>query len=317
MDWTTCTAVLALAMSVSLPLRADEPLAPAEPIPTPAEAPPAQAEKPPASGHEGMSADELAKQLANPISNLYSLQLQNNMTLSRGSSRSYRGIWTSNFQPALPLHLTDDWNLIVRPVFTFKTTPVQDGKPHHAGGPTARADLDRTSGITQSSVIALVSPRKSALLWGVGPTAIIPTTTRDEMSQRKYALGPAGVVLRSTKKWVYGVFPQYWWSVSGSDKRDEVSQANIQYFVWRSLGDGWQVGTSPNITYDRKAAGADAWQVPVGAGVQKVVHIGKRPVRFTFETHYYVKHTDDFGPRWNFRFAITPVIPALIKRNIF
>jgi hypothetical protein len=96
-----------------------------------------------------------------------------------------------------------------------------------------------------------------------------------------------------------------------------VSQANIQYFLWRSLGNGWQVGTAPNITYNRKNSGADAWQVPIGLGVQKVHKFGKMPVRFTLETQYFVKHTDGFGPRWNLRFAITPVIPALLKKNIF
>ena len=138
-----------------------------------------------------------------------------------------------------------------------------------------------------------------------------------DLSQRKYAIGPAGVILKTTDKWVFGIFPQYWWSFSGSNKRREVSQANIQYFLWRSLGDGWQVGTAPNITYNSKASGKDAWQVPIGIGFQKVTHFGKMPVRFTLETQYYVKHTDSFGPRWNIRFAITPVIPALFKDNLF
>lgn len=253
------------------------------------------------------SADEIAQQLANPISNIYSIQLQNNMGFSRGSGLSYRGVFTSNLQPALPLHLTDDWNLILRPVFNFTSTRTLESD----------GSVGRANGIGQSSVIALLSPRKSKLLWGVGPTVILPTTTRDDLSQRKYAIGPAGVVLESSPTWTYGIFPQYWWSVSGSSKRSEVSQANIQYFVWRSLGNGWQVGTSPNITYDQKAPGADAWQVPVGLGIQKVTHFGKMPVKFGLETQYYVKHTDDFGPRWNIRFSITPVIPALIKENLF
>jgi hypothetical protein len=275
--------------------------------------------------HQAMSNDQIAKQLSNPISNLYSLQVQTNLTLQRGSSRSYRGEFTTNFQPALPLHLTDDWNLIVRPVFNFTSTVVPtrpaETVDQESGAvfisPFERAELDRTAGIGQTSVIALLSPRKGRLLWGVGPTAIIPTTTRDALSQRKYSLGPAGVILNMTEKWVYGVFPQYWWSVSGSDRRLNVSQANIQYFVWRSLGDGWQLGMSPNISYNRKASGPNAWQVPIGLGVQKTTRFGKMPVKFSLESQYYVVHTDDFGPRWNIRFAITPVIPALIKRNLF
>jgi len=257
--------------------------------------------------HEHLSEDELAKQLSNPISSIWSLQLQNNLTMMRGSGHSYRGKFTSNFQPAMPLPLTEDWNLILRPVFNFTDTPYFDSS----------GDLDRTSGIGQTSIIALISPQKSKFLWGLGPTAIIPTTTRDELSQRKYSLGPAAVALKMTEKWVFGLFPQYWWSISGSDRRENVSQANIQYFAWRSFGDGWQVGAAPNITYNRKASGPNAWEVPIGIGVQKTEKFGKLPIRFTFETHYYAIHTDDFGARWNFRFAITPVIPALIKNPLF
>ena len=74
---------------------------------------------------------------------------------------------------------------------------------------------------------------------------------------------------------------------------------------------------SPNITYDRKADGGDAWTVPIGLGVTKTMKFGKLPVKFQLEGQAMVIHPDDFGPRWNLRFAITPVLPALIKGNLF
>ena len=89
-----------------------------------------------------------------------------------------------------------------------------------------------------------------------------------------------------------GLFPQYWWSVSGTNRRREMSQANIQYFIWRSLGGGWQLGMSPNITYDRKADGPNAWTVPIGLGVTKVVKFGKLPVKFQIEAQAMVIHPD-------------------------
>lgn len=261
--------------------------------------------------HQGLSSDELNKQLANPISEVWSLTLENNMTFLRGGpSHSYRGQFTSTFEPAMPFHVTEDWNLIVRPTINFQSTPALDS----GGG------FDRANGIGQSTLVAVASPSKigpSGVMWALGPTAILPTTTRDELSQRKYAIGPAAVAIKTTEWGLYGIFGQYWWSVSGSDKRREVSQANIQYFLWRSLGDGWQIGFSPNITYDRKASGSNAWTVPVGLGVSKLVHFGKLPVRFKLEGQAAVIHPDDFGQRWNIKFAITPVIPALVKGNLF
>ena len=176
---------------------------------------------------EAHDADEIARKLSNPVASLWSMKLESSLTFNRGTpSHSYRGEWATKFQPVTPLPITEDWNLILRPVFTFINTPVQKG-----------SSFDRTSGIGDTSVIALASPAKPSgkLVWGVGPTFMFPMTTRDEVSSRKYAAGPAGVGLYMSKKWVLGLFPQYWWSFSGSDKRREVSQANVQYFIWRSL----------------------------------------------------------------------------------
>ena len=257
-----------------------------------------------------LSADEIGKKLSNPISNIWSLGLQNNMTFVRGGpSHSYRGLSTTNFQPVMPVPLTEDWNVIVRPVFNFTSTPTVD----------ASGDFDRASGIGDTSLITLLSPKQPTgeLVWGVGPTFIFPTNKRDDLSGRKYAIGPAAVGLFITDKWVVGLFPQYWWSYSGTDNRREVSEANIQYFMWRSLGGGWQIGMSPNITYDRKADGPNAWTVPIGLGVSRVLHFGSMPVKIALEGQAMVVHPDDLGSRWNIRFTITPVLPAMVKKALF
>lgn len=252
--------------------------------------------------------DEISRQLSNPVGSVWSLKLENNLTFLRGDpAHAYRGSWSTKFQPVMPLKLTEDWNLIVRPVFEFLNTPTI----------RSSGSIDRTSGIGQTSMIALLSPaRIRGLLWGAGPTVILPTTTRDELSQRKYSLGPAAVGLYMSERWVLGLFPQYWWSVSGTNRRREVSQANIQYFLWRKLPGGWQVGTSSNIVYDRKASGPNAWTVPIGLGFTKTANVGGLPIKFELQGQAMVVHPDDFGQRWNIRFAITPVIPPLIKRTL-
>ena len=52
--------------------------------------------------------------------------------------------------------------------------------------------------------------------------------------------------------------------------------------------------------------------VVVGGGA-----VAERKVRSLLEAQAMVIHPDDFGQRWNIRFTITPVIPALIKGNLF
>src|SRR5215467_11173841 len=64
------------------------------------------------SGAEEQNANKLAQLLANPVSNLWSLQFQfNNFELTNDR-------WNNNlnFQPVMPVSLTKDLNLITRPV---------------------------------------------------------------------------------------------------------------------------------------------------------------------------------------------------------
>src|SRR5439155_22038383 len=67
------------------------------------------------SSAESAEANELAKELANPVANLWSLQFQfNNFELTNDR-------WNYNliFQPVMPVSLTKDINLITRPVIQF------------------------------------------------------------------------------------------------------------------------------------------------------------------------------------------------------
>lgn len=67
---------------------------------------------------------EIGKHLNNPMSSIWNITTQSNMTFLKGNlSPSYRGEFTFNFQPALPIPLTSQWNLIPRPVIPFLSTP--------------------------------------------------------------------------------------------------------------------------------------------------------------------------------------------------
>src|SRR6202522_3457471 len=65
------------------------------------------------------SMTEVNKNLSNPISTIWALQLQENTYFIHPGfeDKSSRNSVNLQFQPVLPLSLTDDWNLITRPVF--------------------------------------------------------------------------------------------------------------------------------------------------------------------------------------------------------
>jgi hypothetical protein len=181
------------------------------------------------------------------------------------------------------------------------------------------ADFEDESGFGDISLITLISPAglKSRFLWGIGPTLIFPTASKDELGQEKWQAGPAAVGLWMGKDWILGVFPQQWWSFAGNSDRKSTNLTNIQYFIWRMLPDQWQIGMSPNITMNWEADRDNRFTVPVGLGVGKLVKLGKRPVKIQLQGQYSVIHPDDYGQRWNFQLQVTPVIPNLISGTLF
>jgi hypothetical protein len=113
-----------------------------------------------------------------------------------------------------------------------------------------------------------------------------------------------------------GIFPQQWWSIGGKDNRADTSHANIQYYLWRVLPNGWQVGTgAPNVLIDWKADDDDKVTLPIGLGVAKTVNLKKVPFRIQLEGSYSVVQPDKLSSEWNIRLVVTPFFPGLIKKS--
>jgi hypothetical protein len=148
--------------------------------------PPKSAESEP---DEAAETHELNKQLNNPVSSIWSLNFQSNFQFFEGRlTDEPRWQYNLNFQPVLPLHLTESWNLITRPIF-----------PVFAGVDTpdpARGTFDEHSGFGDMSVTSFLSPAKtSGFLWGVGPSFIFPTASSDALGAGKWQIGPAALGL--------------------------------------------------------------------------------------------------------------------------
>jgi hypothetical protein len=78
------------------------------------------------------------------------------------------------------------------------------------------------------------------------------------------------------------------------------------------------VGTSPNMLVNWYASkSGNMVTFPIGLNISKVVKIGPLPVRLAVQGQYMPVHPDVFGQKWNLQLALTPVIPKLIKSNLF
>ena len=252
-----------------------------------------------------LSLEEIDQQLNNPLTSLWSLTLQENMSLKRGSD--FRGTKTSNtlfFQPALPIPLQKGRTFIARPVIPLVTAPVPDK--------TSPGETDGSeTGLGDIQLLSLYGPDKAkGLTWGIGPTFKFPTASDDLLGSGKWQAGPAAMILNLGEKWTTGAIIQHWWSFAGDDDRPATSQTDLQYIFRRKLPGAMSIGMGPTMTIDWEADDDNRVTLPIGLGITKTIRLGKMPLKVRFEPQYSLIKPDDFGTTWNFRFQITPVIPS-------
>ncbi len=260
---------------------------------------------------ESQALTEVNKKLSNPIANFWSVTFQENTYwLNMPTGQADRNQENLQFQPVLPLSLTDNWNLITRPVI-----PLLSSTPYI----NRSGNIHRVTGFGDTVLVSMLSPTDRLVgnwLIGAGPTFIFPTASNSRLGQNKWQMGPAGVFGYLGKKFIVGVFPQQWWSIGGPGS-NTTSQLNVQYFASYFLPDGWSIGTSPSILVNWYAnSGGNMVTFPIGVSVSKVIKLGPLPVRIAVQPQYMPVHPDAFGQKWNIQITVAPVIPKLIKENI-
>jgi hypothetical protein len=279
---------------------------------------------------------QIAKLMDNPVGNFVAVPFQYDYIQLEGPRTDTKVVHKLQIMPTFPISLGSDWNLINRVVFPFLSVPVNKGFGNYIGMapgsivsdpsfPGVLADpFERTNGFSDLVYVGLAAPKKpikiestgGAVIWGVGPTSMFPTASEDVLGTGKYSLGPAAVVGYLGREWIFGIFPQHWWSVGGDSKRADVSLTNSQYFLyyappWDPKAQ-WRIGMSPIISINWKAKG-DKVTLPIGLGIERMFEIGQFPVFIQLEAEYSVIHPEDrVGSRWDFRLNIIPVIPTFL-----
>ncbi|MGE5362249.1 MAG: hypothetical protein ACM3NQ_24795 [Bacteroidales bacterium] len=278
---------------------------------------------------------QISKLLENPVANFVSIPLQYDYITLEGERMGTKAVQRLQVTPTFPTRLGKNWSLINRIVFPFLSVPFNKQFGNCFGMaaneilscpslPEALEDpFKRTSGFGDIVYVGAVAPKKSikiestggVVIWGLGATAMFPTSSQDVLGTGKYSLGPTGVVGYLGKTWTMAVFPQQWWSIAGNANRSDVNLTNIQYFIYYAPPGlnpdaAWRIGMSPNISINWKAQG-DKVTLPLGLGVSRMVNIGPLPVNIDGEVEYAVIHPGDKpGSRWNVRLYFVAVIPT-------
>jgi hypothetical protein len=258
--------------------------------------------------HKGEGQDaNLVRQTQNPVADLITVPFQYNFNFSAGPKHNHQ-ILLLNIQPVIPIHITENWNLISRIIMPVINLP------------SLAPGIGSATGLGDMNPQFYFSPAKPGeLIWGVGPTFTLPTATDKLLGNGKFSLGPAAVALTMQGHWVVGAVMNNQWSVAGWGS-GHVNQMLIQPFVNYNLPDHWYLVSAPIMTANWAAAkGGDVWTVPLGGGVGKLFRLGqvlplegheiaKLPINTQVQAFGNVARPED-GAKWQLRFELQFLFP--------
>jgi hypothetical protein len=253
------------------------------------------------------NSDALRNAAQNPVASLISVPLQENLNFNVGPADRTQNVL--NIQPVVPLSLSKNWNLIVRWITPIIYQPVQP--------PASNSQTTGVYGLGDMNPTFFIVPKKSKIIWGIGPTFILPTATNTTyLGQGKLSMGPSVVALVQPPHWTIGFLTNNVWSVAGHSDQDKpaVNQFLLQWFANYNMKKGWYLTTSPIVTADWRMSGDNRWTVPFGGGVGRIMKVGFQPVNITAQFYGNAVHPPGTSP-WGMRIQFVLLFPKLTKEQ--
>jgi hypothetical protein len=237
-----------------------------------------------------VDAAALAEKLSNPVADLISMQFENNFDFGVGLNNGT--LYLLNIQPVIPLHITPEWNYIVRPVLPFISTSNVYGPGYVSG----LGDLEL------ETFISPAEPGPFGLIWGLGPTSIMPTATQKKLGGDVLTLGPSAVALVQKNGWTVGSLVTQNWRVAGPG---DYNATYFQPFISHTFKTATTLTADSESSYDWLD---EQWTISFNSGVSQVFKLGKIPVQIALELQYYAESPVP-GQQWGMRINFTPMFP--------
>jgi hypothetical protein len=198
--------------------------------------------------------------------------------------------------PLIPFRVTDNWLLIPRIVSTGVTYVPDVLRP--SGGDIGLGDT--------SATLFLTPFHSGRLIWGAGPSLMIPTATHSALGAGKWALGPAFAVVTQPHWGSILVAAQNVWSLPGHQQRGGVNQMQVETSLSLNLPENWYVFTGPTINAAWTETRRDRWLLPVGGGFGRTTNIGKQAVDMNVSAYYNaIRPATLFYPTWQLNLQLT------------
>jgi len=269
----------------------------------------------PGEAHHGKSADEVARELANPNNDLARLSFKNQYRWYKGDlpGADDQSNYTMLFQPIFPFSLGTKPDGTKQTFFLRPALPMVFNQPTPGVSGAGGLEWNQTTAMGDWGFdAAYAETKKSGFLWAAGMVGTLPVATDSAVAGKQLRLGPEVLFAKITKVGTFGIFPSHQWDVYGwgDGKSNAYSTTAIQPLIIFTPGGGWQISSKPIIDYDWIA---EQWTVPVTLGVARTVMLGGRPWQFELEANYYVDQPDAFGPEWMLSLNVTPVVNNFIE----
>jgi len=258
-------------------------------------------EETPAAAENG---EQLRKAAQNPVASLISVPVQPTWNFGIGPADRSQNV--TLIQPVIPVSVSKDWNLIVRWITPIVYQPVPVSQP--LGPPLQNSGV---SGMGDMNPTFFLSPNKSTIIWGVGPTFVLPTATNTTyLGQGKLSLGPSVVALVQPSHFTIGILANNYWSVAGHSNRDKpaVNQFLLQWFVNFNMKKGFYLVTAPIVTANWRATPGNVWTTPLGGGMGRIMRLGFQPVNISAQFYGNVVHPTG-ASSWAMKLSIAFLFP--------
>ena len=223
-----------------------------------------------------LSDTELSKEAENPVTRIITLPLRYEAEFNDGPYKATKDTFEID-QAVVPFILNADWALITRTKFPAVIQPPK------------KLREDWESGLSNGYTTFFLSPEHgTTFFWGAGPVLYYPSATNKALGVNKWGSGPSVAFLKKDAgPWVVGVVVNNIWSFGGPPhSSDRTNSFLLNPVVSYHFGDGWSVGSSPNITANWLSKNGQQWTVPIGGGIEEVVRLGGQHMKLSVDTYY-------------------------------